>query len=442
MRRPGRHTRRDLLAWSGAWAALLVPGGGRGAPEQPRDQGIGGTGAVPAGDDRGIGGTGVIGTIRRFGSIYVNGLRIAYAKDVAVVVDGEPAGAASLKLGQVVHAVARRRGGVLRTDRIEVESEVVGRVEARSAGSMTVLGQTVSLEGLRDAARWQVGERVAVAGLRRNDGVIVASLVEVRESGLAKVAGPLTRLSTGDLAIGGLRLNDVDPSLAGTRAVVFGSPDNGALAVASSRRERIPSGSGVRRVSIEAFVEHRGSGFRLGSGLDVRGRARGVPDTGSTRAIVTTNVDDRGGLRIERIRLDQRGPQNRSGEPRPADPRPDERGPLDPRRSGPDSAGSRGPRAPRAPDGGRNADPGAVPTRPRGIDMRDGPGSPGGLPSGGARGSVTRPEGFGPPGFGGPGGFGPGSPGGGLGGNPGGGLGSPGGGPGSPGGIGLPGGRR
>ncbi|TXN24582.1 hypothetical protein [Methylobacterium sp. WL9] len=45
--------------------------------------------------DRGIGGTGVIGTIRRFGSIVVNDLRIGYPHDVAVRIDGAPARAAA-----------------------------------------------------------------------------------------------------------------------------------------------------------------------------------------------------------------------------------------------------------------------------------------------------------------------------------------------------------
>ncbi|PJI51852.1 hypothetical protein CTI14_52480, partial [Methylobacterium radiotolerans] len=41
--------------------------------------------------DRGIGGTGVIGTIRRFGSIVVNDLRIAYPPEVEVRIDGTAA---------------------------------------------------------------------------------------------------------------------------------------------------------------------------------------------------------------------------------------------------------------------------------------------------------------------------------------------------------------
>ena len=85
--------------------AALSPGRAV-AQEAPRDQGIGGTGARPTeppgqgvgqgvgqgtGEgDRGIGGTGVIGTIRRFGSIVVNDLRIAYPDDVTVRIDGRP----------------------------------------------------------------------------------------------------------------------------------------------------------------------------------------------------------------------------------------------------------------------------------------------------------------------------------------------------------------
>ena len=71
-------------------------------------------------------GTGVIGTIRRFGSIIVNDLRIAYPPEVEVRIDGAVARAADLKIGHVVHVVARPEGGGLATRRIDVTSEVVG----------------------------------------------------------------------------------------------------------------------------------------------------------------------------------------------------------------------------------------------------------------------------------------------------------------------------
>ncbi|WP_244498793.1 DUF5666 domain-containing protein, partial [Methylobacterium sp. GXS13] len=191
-----------------AGAATLLPGTAW-PQENPRDQGIGGTGmkmieepkdgALGEGD-RGIGGTGVIGTIRRFGSIVVNDLRIAYPPEVAVQIDGEPAKATDLKIGQVVQVVARPERGGLGTSRIDVTSEVVGQVESVSPGRMIVLGQRVDSAGL--AGDWQAGSRVAVSGLRRPDGVIVASLIEPRTSGPDRVAGPVRLAAGGGLAIG------------------------------------------------------------------------------------------------------------------------------------------------------------------------------------------------------------------------------------------------
>ncbi|WP_419545194.1 hypothetical protein [Methylobacterium oryzae] len=127
-----------------AGAATVLPGTVR-SQESPRDQGIGGTGMMrtdepksgPLGEgDRGIGGTGVIGTIRRFGSIVVNDLRIAYPPEVEVHIDGTAGKAADLKIGQVVHVVARPEGGGLATGRIDVTSEVVGPVESAAPGRL------------------------------------------------------------------------------------------------------------------------------------------------------------------------------------------------------------------------------------------------------------------------------------------------------------------
>src|SRR5947207_2401730 len=70
--------------------------------------------------DRGVGGTGVIGTIRRFGSIVVNDLRIAFPKDVSVVMDGTRTTAASLRIGHVVQVIAQRTGDRLSTDQIAI----------------------------------------------------------------------------------------------------------------------------------------------------------------------------------------------------------------------------------------------------------------------------------------------------------------------------------
>ena len=65
------------------------------------DNGIGGTGYRPG--DNGIGGTGFVGTIRKFGSVYVNGQRIAYPVDAAIEIDGSRVEARDMRLGQVAH---------------------------------------------------------------------------------------------------------------------------------------------------------------------------------------------------------------------------------------------------------------------------------------------------------------------------------------------------
>ena len=126
-------TRRALLATLGAttlWLPAAVA-----APDRPRDVGIGGTGFAPdeTVSDRGIGGTGFVGTIQRFGSIFVNDRRIAYDPDVPVLVDGARARAADLRLGQFVRTTALPRGDGLVTTAINVESEVRREVEEFNA---------------------------------------------------------------------------------------------------------------------------------------------------------------------------------------------------------------------------------------------------------------------------------------------------------------------
>jgi len=84
--------------------------------ERPVDQGgIGGTGIVAqgTGDEGGIGGTGIsgnvdtgiIGTVTGFGSICVGGVEIQYGADTPVRVDGQPATARQLAVGQIVETL-------------------------------------------------------------------------------------------------------------------------------------------------------------------------------------------------------------------------------------------------------------------------------------------------------------------------------------------------
>ncbi len=398
----------------------------RTAAEPYLDRGIGGTGASSAPteleEDRGIGGTGVIGTIQRFGSIIVNGLRISYPEDVRVSLDGEPGKPTDLKIGQVVLVVADRRGKGLSTRKIEVSSEVVGRIESVSLGGFSVLGQTVSLAGVAPTgAHWRIGDHVAVSGLRRPDGVIAASLVESRPGDASKVAGPIVKGPDGTAMLGRLKLSGVDPALIGRRGVLEGRLAGGVFEVAKSRSEQELLGPRVTSLSIEAYVERAGSGLRLGSGLVVTGGAGSkLPRGEAVRAVLITRVEGDGRLRTLSIRVDRDGAAEPTKGARPRGSN-DKDGPNQPTElggrgnaQGQDRSGGFGP--PGGPsDSGTQGDfaaPGGQGAPPSSLDAPAGLGGPGGFGGFGGFGGI------GPNGFGGPGGLnGPAGPSG-LGGGP------------------------
>ena len=118
--------------------------------------GMGGTGAGGDGED-GMGGTGlqaanrvgVIGTITGFGSICVNGERIAFDADTPVELDGSRVTTRALAVGHVVAVEARRTRNGLRAEHISVRHAVVGpvtRVDAKG-GRFYVMGKAGQVPG-------------------------------------------------------------------------------------------------------------------------------------------------------------------------------------------------------------------------------------------------------------------------------------------------------
>ncbi|KWV54388.1 hypothetical protein AS156_00405, partial [Bradyrhizobium macuxiense] len=384
MKRPPLISRRVLLA--GFWLAGTSLAGAQ-VRKRGNDHGIGGTGIT--GSDQGIGGTGIVGVIQRFGSIFVNGERIVYAADVPVRIDGEPATAKSLRIGQVARVVAQRGAdGTLSTRRIEVASEVTGPIEHVKSGEVIVLGQKVAWAGHES---WlKPGTHVAVFGLRRTDGVIVASLVQERHDVATRVTGPLERDRAGNLRIGDLRLSGVDAALAGQRVQVDGRVAQGVMQVAHSRADDFSDLAGANRLLIEAYVRRVGNDLQLGSGFVARDSSRFSP-AADTRVVLNATPDGARGLRVESVQSVDRFPGSSV------------RSPGSPAHQGGSGAPGHGGGAP---GGGPSGSPGGR----GGAGGGPAPGPAPGLgPEPGVGGGMSEPGGFGPSG-GGP--FGPGGGGG------------------------------
>ena len=305
------------------------------------------------GRDRGIGGTGVIGTIRRFGSIVVNDLRIAYPGDVTVLIDGEVKSAAALRLGQVVEVVAQGGPGRLATRRIEIASEVVGPIEALALPRLTVMGQDVLVEGLPDGAGLPVpalrpGEIVAVSGLRRLDGTIIASRIERRRGSAMQVTGLLTRGEDGVLRVGRLVVRGtpaiLPAKLVGQRVRLGGRLAGGILAVKQARLAlALLLDADLDYVSMEAYGERRGHDIVFGSGLQIpaTGTDTALTPGGEQRFVADIRRSGDGSLAVSAARDGGAGPMGPGSPDGPSGPPP---GPP----------GGRGPGTPGGPGGHGN----------------------------------------------------------------------------------------
>jgi hypothetical protein len=251
-------------------------------PNDDGKDGVGGTGhstpqsvqkdaAVRSGD--GIGGTGIVGIVTGFGSVCLNGLEVEYDDSTVIDSNGAAASSADLAVGQLVVVEAAGRGDRLRAERIAVRDAAVGPAFAIDPArrELVVLGQTVRIgpdAPLADRASQQplalgdiaVGDFLAVSGLRRADGIVVATRVDrVAPSDRVSVSGPLRPLESGGFAVGELRVTNetaVEANLADRSALVIGRFDaqTGILAAtrieSSVRWEKPPE-----RVAIEGLLQ-------------------------------------------------------------------------------------------------------------------------------------------------------------------------------------------
>lgn len=264
--------------------ATAVPAADRcadGGNPRPDEGGIGGTGVRPPdpGDDSGIGGTGVIGTITGFASICVAGREVHYAADTPVQVDGAAATIADLAVGQVVEVLADGTGNELRAREIAVRHVVKGPV-IEGGDLLDVAGQRVQVsEGTRvEGGEIAPGAWVEVSGMRRSDGVVVASRVtRVQDGTMAAVTG--TVRADGTVAGTPVALPEGVRPAVGEDVRVAGTWRDGTLhASVVDRLARVPFAGRAARIEIEGFSHVTTAGQARVGQYDVSAGAAPLPD--------------------------------------------------------------------------------------------------------------------------------------------------------------------
>ncbi|TPM34244.1 DUF5666 domain-containing protein [Mesorhizobium sp. B2-3-4] len=353
-----RPTRRDFLSLGAALPMALSSRSAK-AAEASKDQGIGGTGwtAGTDGGDQGIGGTGIVGTIQRFGSIFVNDVRVAYDPDVPVWLDGVRVAPGALKVGQVVRVAVARKADRVVTSAIHVTSEVVGPVERKTAGSMWVVGQHVDIGAIAGGVTVKTGDIVAVHGIRRPDGKIVASLVEARPHETRYVVRGLAVVSAGALLVGRLKIGSKASELANRRVELTLTKAAGGYRIVHLEAEAPVPQAHVANVLYETFLQRRGNSLESGLGIAVGKPESGSKSTTAVRVFLEVGFDRAGNITSASRGQGAGGPApNQRGMPQGGQPP-----------GGP--AGPTGPGGPSGPTG---------PGGPPGPGGPDGPGGPGG----------------------------------------------------------------
>lgn len=240
--------------------------------------GIGGTGAVASGS--GIGGTGIVGTVTAFGSIFVNGVEIHYGAHTPLQINGHEIPLSRLAVGQVVAVETAKTGAQVNARSIRIMHAVSGPITRIEAGGtrFQVLGQTVALPthtpiiGLPASpigTPLRVDDYVQVSGLRRSDGVIVASLIRrTPPRAQVSVSGPVTGAGSFGLRIYGLVVhpaNLADRTIAdGTPVRITGTWAQGRLQSAHIEIEpSVPFGGRLAHLDLEGYVKSRQSPEQL-----------------------------------------------------------------------------------------------------------------------------------------------------------------------------------
>ncbi|MFW8608799.1 MULTISPECIES: DUF5666 domain-containing protein [Rhizobium] len=261
---PSTISRRQFLL-GGIALQVVRPEFAAAQPSGTSDHGIGGSGLSIQGggenEDHGIGGTGIVGTIQGFGSIIVNNVHIPFSETTPIEIDGRRAPASAMKVGHVARVLLTGK----RAARIAIVSEVQGRIDRIDKTGITILSQTVDTTGLVTKGL-RKGNRVAVFGIRKPDGTIIARRIEPRSvSDGAHVRGVPSK-SGHRVRIGGLSLGSTHGYLVGKQTLVRLRTVADRLMIIRIQAEPVVPGLKRGIVNVETFRSADKGGAGSGPG--------------------------------------------------------------------------------------------------------------------------------------------------------------------------------
>ena len=149
-------------------------------PTDGNGSGIGGTGLIDNGDS-GIGGTGIIGVITGFGSIWVNGVRIAVDEQTRLLTPWGDISAQELAVGHQVVVQTEPDSNRPLNNQLQLLMPLNGEISAlnHKQGYFSLLGQTVHFSPETQLAiELKVGQHVTVSGFYQAETNWLATRVE------------------------------------------------------------------------------------------------------------------------------------------------------------------------------------------------------------------------------------------------------------------------
>ena len=345
-------SRRRFLLGSAAALQMALTSNALAAGSDPEDRGIGGTGASISGadpaTDHGIGGTGIVGTIQGFGSIIVNDVHIPYAASTPIFIDGRRVSADAMRIGHVVRVLVSKGNA----KSIYITSEVTGRIEHLDRSGMTVLSQRIDLGDVGNSGL-RKGLMVAVFGIRKPDGTIVARRIETRSGSTPILLRGTPVRARGRISIGGLTLGEKYAALIGKQVLVRFVPKRQRPTIDDVSVEGVVPGLRRGVVNVETYGRQEHAGVKLGIGISTR---LNRPDHRDGDEHMFIDLSVRGSTRLNGMGRDGRRPDfERPGPPDGRGPRPDRAG------DGPPHDGPGGPWSPRDRTPGRTGEPGHGP---------------------------------------------------------------------------------